>query len=120
MKMPEPEQKTILLVDDEKDIREVLSLSLSDMGYRVHDAENGEKALALFRKEKPEYYWQIISYMWLTKFNDWKYCSYDPRFKEEKRMFILNVKLNSDDLNFLHTRCIEAKEIYDSIYNKFK
>lgn len=62
-----------------------------------------------------DYYWQITSYMWLTGFNQWKYCSYDPRFKEEKRMLILNIELNKDDLNHLHSRCIEAKEIFDSI-----
>ncbi len=45
--------KTILLVDDEKDIRDVLEISLRDMGYHVHQAESGKKALALFRKKNP-------------------------------------------------------------------
>ena len=46
-------KKTILLVDDEKDIREVLSISLADIGYEVYTAENGEKALRVFQKFKP-------------------------------------------------------------------
>lgn len=45
-------KKQILLVDDEKDIRDVLSLSLSDMGYQVFEAENGEEALRMFREEQ--------------------------------------------------------------------
>lgn len=47
------EQKLILLVDDEEDIREVLAITLSDMGYEVLEAENGRAALELFRKKKP-------------------------------------------------------------------
>ena len=43
----------ILLVDDEEGIRKVLSISLSDIGYEVFTAENGEQALEIFRKENP-------------------------------------------------------------------
>lgn len=43
----------ILLVDDEAGIRKVMEISLSDSGYTVFSAENGEKALAIFRREKP-------------------------------------------------------------------
>ncbi len=42
------EIEDILLVDDEEDIREVLAISLQDMGYRVTPAENGQRALTLF------------------------------------------------------------------------
>ena len=45
--------KTILLADDEEDIRDVLSIYLSDMGYSVITAENGRQALEIFKKEKP-------------------------------------------------------------------
>ncbi|MFO7783758.1 MAG: ATP-binding response regulator [Thermodesulfobacteriota bacterium] len=46
-------QTTILLVDDEEDIRLVLSVALSDMGYKVLTAENGKDGLSLFREERP-------------------------------------------------------------------
>ena len=45
--------KTILLVDDEEDIRLVLGISLTDLGYDVIAAENGEQALELFHLQKP-------------------------------------------------------------------
>jgi signal transduction histidine kinase len=45
--------KRILLVDDEKDIRDVLRLPLSDLGYEVLEAENGEVALRVFRDSLP-------------------------------------------------------------------
>lgn len=38
-------KKTILLVDDEADLREVLDISLSDSGYNVLTAENSTQAL---------------------------------------------------------------------------
>jgi CheY-like chemotaxis protein/nitrogen-specific signal transduction histidine kinase len=46
-------EKTILLVDDEADIRQVLEITLADMGYRVLTAENGDEALEIFRKTQP-------------------------------------------------------------------
>lgn len=46
-------ENIILLVDDEEDIRDVLDISLSDIGYQVFTAENGEDALRIFRKKKP-------------------------------------------------------------------
>ncbi len=42
-----------MLVDDEEGIRKVLSISLSDIGYQVFTAENGEDALKIFRQENP-------------------------------------------------------------------
>jgi len=46
-------KKKLLLVDDEKDIREVLHLPLSDLGYRIFEAENGAEALRLFHEVQP-------------------------------------------------------------------
>ncbi|MGB9498579.1 MAG: response regulator [Dissulfuribacterales bacterium] len=44
---------SVLLVDDEPDIREVLNIVLSDSGYTVYTAENGEKALQVFKEVNP-------------------------------------------------------------------
>ncbi len=46
-------EKKLLLVDDEEGIRKVLGISLSDMGYQVLTAQNGEEALSVFRAENP-------------------------------------------------------------------
>ncbi|MGD9104324.1 MAG: response regulator, partial [Desulfobacterales bacterium] len=43
----------ILLVDDEKDIREILCLALVDMGYTVLQAKNGVEALRIFKEAQP-------------------------------------------------------------------
>ncbi len=46
-------EKKILLVDDEKDIREVVHLFLSDLGYQVLEAEDGDEALRIFQETQP-------------------------------------------------------------------
>src|SRR5437588_12209906 len=50
----EAEMKTILIVDDRADNRAVLIAMLAHRGYRLLDAESGEQALQITRKEKPD------------------------------------------------------------------
>lgn len=49
-----PRDETLLIVDDEPGIRTVLSVSLSDSGYEVLTAGNGEEALAVFEERHPD------------------------------------------------------------------
>lgn len=46
--------KTILVVDDEKDLREALTTSLTSAGYTVVTANDGKEGLALAQAEKPD------------------------------------------------------------------
>ena len=46
-------KNSILLVDDEEGIRKVLGISLADLGYTVHTAENGVDALRIFKDVQP-------------------------------------------------------------------
>src|SRR6202051_3109398 len=45
---------TILIVDDEPQIRRVMRTTLSSNGYSVVEARTGEEALEMLRKERPE------------------------------------------------------------------
>lgn len=45
---------TILVIDDEEDIRELLCYNLKKEGYDVYSAENGEKGLASMNANKPD------------------------------------------------------------------
>ncbi|MDX9785788.1 MAG: hybrid sensor histidine kinase/response regulator [Desulfobacterales bacterium] len=53
MTTPPNEKWQLLLVDDEEDIRDVLTIVLSDCGYTVLSAKNGREALALYKKKMP-------------------------------------------------------------------
>jgi len=66
----------------------------------------------------PEYYWQCVAYMWLTGLNRWKFCSYDPRFPEGKKMLILNLELNPAHLKLLKNRVNEAQLLFNNIISK--
>lgn len=46
--------RTVLVVDDEADIRTLCKVNLEYEGYRVLEAANGEEALDLARKEQPD------------------------------------------------------------------
>jgi len=46
--------KKILVVDDEKKIRELLELRLASEGYEVLQADNGEEGIEQARKQKPD------------------------------------------------------------------
>ena len=46
-------EKTVLVVDDEPEIRDSLRDVLEDEGYRVHLAANGKEALAQLRTLQP-------------------------------------------------------------------
>jgi two-component system KDP operon response regulator KdpE len=45
---------TILVVDDEPQIRRAMKATLSDLGYSVLEARTGEEALELLRSESPD------------------------------------------------------------------
>lgn len=62
----------ILVVDDEINIRQVLETRLSIRGYNVILASNGEEALELFRKEKPDL---VILDIMLPQLDGYEVCS---------------------------------------------
>jgi CheY-like chemotaxis protein len=46
-------RRRVLIVDDDRDIRETLQELLEEEGYEVETAKNGLEALALARRERP-------------------------------------------------------------------
>jgi DNA-binding response OmpR family regulator len=50
---PQP-AKTVLVVDDEQDIRDLVRFRLEHDGYRVITATDGEAGLSLARAERPD------------------------------------------------------------------
>jgi CheY-like chemotaxis protein len=47
--------KTILVVDDEPDVRQYLATVLEDAGFNVLTAGDGDEALAVIRRVKPDF-----------------------------------------------------------------
>jgi CheY-like chemotaxis protein len=53
--MAKPEDKTILVVDDEPDVRQYLAAILEDAGFNVLTAKDGDEALRLIRQHRPDF-----------------------------------------------------------------
>jgi len=53
--MERAEDKTVLVVDDEPNVRDYLRMILEDAGFRVISAGDGEEALEIIRQEKPDF-----------------------------------------------------------------
>jgi CheY-like chemotaxis protein len=53
--MARPEDKTILVVDDEPDVRQYLAAILEDAGFTVRTAGDGEEALAMIQRQPPDF-----------------------------------------------------------------
>jgi DNA-binding response OmpR family regulator len=47
-------QNTILIIDDDIDLVEIMRVTLENAGYRVIDAQSGEQGLATARQENPD------------------------------------------------------------------
>jgi CheY-like chemotaxis protein len=53
--MPKPKDKTILIVDDEDDVRDYFAEILSDAGFNVVTAADGDEALERVREKVPDF-----------------------------------------------------------------
>jgi CheY-like chemotaxis protein len=53
--MAKPEDKTVLVVDDEEDVREYFAMALEDAGFNVLRAENGNEALERIKAKTPDF-----------------------------------------------------------------
>ena len=78
--MTEQRPLSVLVVDDDEDIREVLSEILHARGYAVQTAPEGREALALLRAGAPPSL--ILLDMRMPGMNGWEFCHEqrrDPR-----------------------------------------
>jgi CheY-like chemotaxis protein len=53
--MAKPDDKTVLVVDDEEDVREYFAMALEDAGFDVQRAENGNEALERVKEKTPDF-----------------------------------------------------------------
>ncbi len=53
--MDQAHDKTVLVVDDEPDVRQYLAMILQDAGFRVQEAGDGREALEMVRADPPDF-----------------------------------------------------------------
>jgi CheY-like chemotaxis protein len=64
------DDRTVLVVDDDLDLREALELILEDRGYRVISASNGREALERLARERPA---AILLDMRMPEMDGWQF-----------------------------------------------
>ncbi len=84
----------LLIVEDEADIRELISFNLEMSGYEVLKARDGEEGLAMARSEMPDL---IILDLMLPGMDGIKVCSHLKKDPEAKNIPIIMLTARSED-----------------------
>lgn len=121
------EKKRILLVDDEKQLVELVSMRLEANGYEVIPAYDGQDALDKARKTKPDL---IILDLMLPKIDGYKVCrmiKFDEKYKHIPIiMFTARAQENDERLGYevgangYITKPFEAQELLNKIADLLK
>jgi DNA-binding response OmpR family regulator len=67
------EKKKILVVDDDSNIRELITVNLMTAGYEVIDAENGRKAVEVLNVQNPDL---IVLDIMMPEVDGWEVCKF--------------------------------------------
>lgn len=86
-------QKTVLVVDDEEEIRNLLEIYLLNEGYKVIKASNGEEALKILENENIQL---IILDVMMPKMDGIETCK---RIREKMSIPILMLSAKSEDMD---------------------
>ena len=86
-------KETILIVDDEKEIRDLIDIYLKGEGYKTIKAENGEEALEVLSENEIDL---IILDIMMPKLNGIEACL---KIREEREMPIIMLSAKSEDID---------------------
>lgn len=92
--MARAENKTILVVDDEPNVRDYLEMILDDAGFNVLTAADGEEALRIVRNEKVDF---ISLDLIMPRMSGHKFLYALKRDKELSRIPVLVVTAHAQD-----------------------
>lgn len=71
------------------------------------------------KENYPVKYWQIHFYCWKYKRKNWKFISYDPRFKlNEHKMLMLDFNVNEADMKYLQMKVNAAIKVKQELLTK--
>jgi CheY-like chemotaxis protein len=91
---------TILVVDDDGHFQELMRRFILSFGAAVHEARNGEEALAVLRREKPQLIFCDLRMPVMDGFGFMERVSSDPQFS---RIPIIAVSGVGTEADFMRT-----------------
>nr|NJM03749.1 response regulator [Desulfobacula sp.] len=87
--------KLILVVDDDPDLVEAVSMKLEAMKYRVAKAYDGVEAMEKIKEEKP--FLMILDVMMPRK-NGWEVCDEIKKSKDQKDILVVMLTAVADSV----------------------
>ena len=91
------DKKTILIVEDHDDTRDMLRIALETEGFAVLEASNGVKLLPLIRENHPDLIMLDIMMPWVDGFELAKAIKDNEDLKEIP-IFFASAKINPEDI----------------------
>lgn len=72
-----------------------------------------------FKSEHPDYYWQAVSQMNITKRIYCDFVSFDPRINSDLGMFIYRLKYQEESEKLLQKKVKQARQVYNQYLEMF-
>lgn len=92
--------KRVVVIDDDANIRRVMELKLKKGGYEVVTAMNGEEGLNLVVSEQPDV---VITDIMMPKLDGQSLCEQTNYLKEQRPFFtiVMTNRISPDDRNWV-------------------
>ena len=97
--------KTILVVEDQEDNRQILRDLLSANDYDMLEAENGEEALAAVKKQRPDLILMDIQLPVLDGYEATRRLKADPATKSIPIIVVTSYALSGDETKARESGC---------------
>ncbi len=85
--------KSILIIDDDIDIRQILSLKLKKLGYSIIEAEDGNVGLQKLKNEMPD---MVMVDVNMPGMDGFEFCEHAAKLKPEKHIPIMVMTAQDD------------------------
>ncbi len=90
----ETSKTKILIIDDEKDVREILKFNISNAGYKVYTAKNGIEGIEKVKQKNPHL---IILDVMMPKMDGYETCLEIRKLHKQQKTIIIFLSARGED-----------------------
>lgn len=94
---PAPQRPHVIIVDDDRDTREMLTLALDLEGFEVRQAANGLRLISAMHVDRPDVILLDIMMSWIDGFELCRAIKQNPSFHDIPVIFISARKSDEDE-----------------------
>jgi DNA-binding response OmpR family regulator len=107
MTEPTPAKPKVIIVDDDRDTREMLTLALELEGFEVSQAANGLRLISAMHVDRPDVILLDVMMSWIDGFELCRAIKKNPSFMDIPVIFISARKSVDDERSGLEAGAIE-------------